>query len=132
MSKLSPADITGTDVDRILQSSEDAIAAFTAQTRLVKRLHQQNQDLIAQQLVQQQESNLKPSHTKPKGSTSSVTNEAMLKHQNIILQAQIELLQMKENATNERLSKLNVIKQLKCKVQVFLDTEIQSSPYTST
>ena len=133
MSKLSPADITGTDVDRILQSSEDAIAAFTAQTRLVKRLHQQNQDLIAQQLVQQQESNLKTSHTKPKGSTSSVTNEAMLKHQNIILQAQIELLQMrltqvKENASNERLSKLNVIKQLKRKVQDFLDTENQSSP----
>ena len=51
MSKLSPADITGTDVDRILQLSEDAIATFTAQTRLVKRLHQQNQDLIAQQVV---------------------------------------------------------------------------------
>ena len=133
MSKLSPADITGTDVDRILQLSEDAIATFTAQTRLVKRLHQQNQDLIAQQLVQQQESNLKPSHTKPKGSTSSVTNEAMLKHQNIILQAQIELLQMrliqvKKNASNERLSKLNVIKHLKRKVQDFLDTENQSSP----
>ena len=52
MSILSPADITSTDVDHIFQSSEDAIAAFTAQTSLVKRLHQQNQDLIAQQLVQ--------------------------------------------------------------------------------
>ncbi len=93
MSILSPADITSTDVDHIFQLSEDAITAFTAQTSLVKRLQQQNQDLIAQQLVQQQESNLKTSHTKPKGSTSSVTNKAMLKRQNIIIQAQIELLQ---------------------------------------
>ena len=128
MSKLSPAEITVTDVDIILQSTEDAIAAFTAQTSLVKRLHQQNQDLIAQQ-----ESELKLSHTKTKGSTSSVTNEAMLNHQNIILQAQIELLQMqltqvKENATNERLSKLNVIKQLKRKVQTFMDMENPTFP----
>ena len=133
MSKLSPADITVTDVNRILQSSEDAIAAFTAQKSLVKRLHQQNKDLIARQLVQQQESELKPSHTKTKGSTSSVSNEAMLKHQNMILQAQIELLQMrltqeKENASNERLSKLNVIKQLKRKVQTFMDTENPTFP----
>ena len=128
MSKLPPAEITVTDVDSILQSTEDAIAAFTAQTSLVKHLYKQNQDLIAQQLVQQQQSELKLSHTKTKGSTTSVTNEAMLNHQNIILQAQIELLQMqltqvKENATNERLSKLNVIKQLKRKVQTFIDTE---------
>ena len=133
MSKLSPADITVTDVNRILQSSEDAIAAFTAQKSLVKRLHQQNKDLIARQLVQQQESELKPSHTKTKGSTSSVSNEAMLKHQNMILQAQIKLLQMrltqeKENASNERLSKLNVIKQLKRKVQTFMDTENPTFP----
>ena len=44
MSKLCPADITVTDVDHILQSSEDAIATFTAQTSLVKRLRKQNQD----------------------------------------------------------------------------------------
>ena len=135
MSKLPPAEITVTDVDSILQSTEDAIAAFTAQTSLVKHLYKQNQDLIAQQLVQQQQSELKLSHTKTKGSTPSVTNEAMLNHQNIILQAQIELLQMKltqvkENATNERLSKLNVIKQLKRKVQTFMDMENPIFPPT--
>ena len=72
------------------------------------------------QLVQQQESNLKPSHTKSKGSTSLSQMKPCWSIKNIILQAQIELLQMrltqvKEHASNERLSKLNVIKQLKCK-----------------
>lgn len=134
MSKPPPVAITITDVDIILQSTEDAIAAFTAQASLVKRLHQQNQDLVAQQ--QQQQSELKATDITTQASMTkppSVTNETVLNHQNIILQAQIELLQMrltqeKENAMNDRLAKLNVINQLKRKIQTYMDIESPISP----